>query len=146
MNSALPSRLHLRFALNLPGRSEGEGGRGRPSCRAGAEPVTRFRTHRFCGGACFFDSSEPFVQSPVPMRQLVGGSASLESSSVGSLRRARILWISRPHLGRLMDVAGADRSGRTREPRPDDNHGTKTEISPDFRMLSRSGQAEDLHP
>src|SRR5262249_30287992 len=48
----------------------------------------------------------------------------LESSSVGSLRRARILWISHRHSGRLTDVAGAHRSGRTREPRPDDNHGT----------------------
>ena len=30
MNSDLPSRLRLRFALNLPGRNEGEGGRGDP--------------------------------------------------------------------------------------------------------------------
>jgi hypothetical protein len=30
INSDLPSRLHLRFALNLLGRSEGEGGRGDP--------------------------------------------------------------------------------------------------------------------
>ena len=30
INSDLPSRLHLRFALNLPGWSEGEGGRGDP--------------------------------------------------------------------------------------------------------------------
>ena len=70
----------------------------------------------------------------------------LESYSVGSLRRARILSISGPHLGRLTDVAGAHRSGRTREPRPDENHGTNTEISPDFRMFCRSGQAVVLHP
>src|SRR5262245_37053721 len=68
-----------------------------------------------------FDFPEPSVQSLAPMRQLVGGGASLESYSVGSLRRARILWISRPHLGRLTDVAGVHRSGRIREPRPDDN-------------------------
>ena len=30
MNFAYPSRLHLRFALNLAGRSEGEGGRETP--------------------------------------------------------------------------------------------------------------------
>jgi hypothetical protein len=70
----------------------------------------------------------------------------LESTSVGSLRRARIFWISLRHLGRLTDVAEVHRSGRTREPRPDDNHGTNTEISPDFQMLCRSGQAIVLHP
>src|SRR5262249_41518488 len=63
------------------------------------------------------------------------GGPSLEATSVGSLRPARIFWISLRHLGRLTDVTGVHRSGRTREPRPDDNHGTNTEISPDFRML-----------
>jgi hypothetical protein len=33
--------------------------------------------------------------------------ASLDSTSVSSLRRARILWNSLRHLGRLMDVASA---------------------------------------
>src|SRR5262249_35055575 len=37
----------------------------------------------------FFDSPEPFVQSPVPMRQLVGGAASLESDPEGSSRPLR---------------------------------------------------------
>src|SRR5258708_7721915 len=33
-----PSRLRHRLALTLTGRGDGEGGRGVPSCRAGAEP------------------------------------------------------------------------------------------------------------
>jgi len=36
-------------------------------------------------------------------------------------------------------------SDRTCELRPNDYHGTNAEISPDFRMVFRSGQAEVLH-
>ena len=43
VNFAYPSRLHLRFALNLAGRSEGEGGRETPSCRARAELLRIFQ-------------------------------------------------------------------------------------------------------
>ena len=71
---------------------------------------------------------------------------SVESTSVGSLRRARIFWTSLRHLGRLMDVARAPASGRTCELRLDDIHGTNAEISPDFPMVSRSGQALGPHP
>src|SRR3974377_123090 len=70
----------------------------------------------------------------------------LESTSVGSLRRARIFWTSLPHLGRLTDVARAPVSGRTCELRLNDIHGTNAEISPDFQMVSRSGQALGPHP
>ena len=38
----LPSRLHLRFALNLPGRSEGEGGRGVPPVEPERSPCHVF--------------------------------------------------------------------------------------------------------
>ena len=41
-NSVLPSRLHLRFALNLPGRSEGEGGRGDPPVEPELSPLLVF--------------------------------------------------------------------------------------------------------
>ena len=42
VNSDLPSRLHLRFALNLPGRSEGEGGRGDPPVEPEPSPFPVF--------------------------------------------------------------------------------------------------------
>ena len=71
---------------------------------------------------------------------------SVESTSVGSLRRARIFWTSLRHLGRLTDVARASVSGRTCELRLNDIHGTNAEISPDFQMVSRSGQALGPHP
>ena len=71
---------------------------------------------------------------------------SVESTSVGSLRRARIFWTSLRHLGRLTDVARAPVSGRTCELRLNDIHGTNAEISPDFQMVSRSGQALGPHP
>src|SRR5271157_3573694 len=70
----------------------------------------------------------------------------LESTSVGSLRRARIFWTSVRHLGRLTDVARAPVSGRTCELRLNDIHGKNAEISPDFQMVSRSGQALGPHP
>ena len=41
-DSDLLSRLHLRFALNLPGRSEGEGGRGNPPVEPEPSPRTWF--------------------------------------------------------------------------------------------------------
>ena len=37
-------------------------------------------------------------------------------------------------------------SGRTCELRLNDIHGTNAEISPDFQMVSRSGQALGPHP
>jgi hypothetical protein len=50
MNSDLPSRLHLRFALIFPGRSEGEGGRGTLLSSQSRAPRC-FSTHKFCGRA-----------------------------------------------------------------------------------------------
>jgi len=70
----------------------------------------------------------------------------LDSTSVTSLRRARIVWNSLRHLGRLTDVARAAVSDRACDPRLSDDHGTNTEISPDFRMCSGPGQDEVLHP
>ena len=72
--------------------------------------------------------------------------SALESYSVGSLRRARIFWTRQGHLSRLTDVARAPISGRACMPRRNDIHRTITEISPDFQMVFRSGQAEGPHP
>ena len=71
---------------------------------------------------------------------------SVDSTPVTSLRRARILWNSLRHLGRLTDVARAAVSDRACDPRLNDDHGMNTEISPDFRMCSGPGQDEVLHP
>src|SRR5271157_3473368 len=79
-------------------------------------------------------------------REGVDVTSGLDSTSVTSLRRARILWNSLRHLGRLTDVARAAVSDRACDPRLNDDHGTNTEISPDFRMCSGPGQDEVLHP
>ena len=59
----------------------------------------------------------------------------LESTSVGCLRRARILWNSLRHLGRLKDVARAPVSERACDLRLNVFHRTNAEISPDYRMV-----------
>ncbi len=70
----------------------------------------------------------------------------LESTSVGSLRRARILWNSLRHPGRLLNVARAPISARTCKLRLNSIDRTNAEISPEYQMVSRSGQARVLRP
>src|SRR5271157_1767509 len=95
--------------------------------------------HPAFGQGLLNGNSHTFAHEPLPLR-------SLESTSVRSLRRARIFWTSVRHLGRLTDVARAPVSGRTCELRLNDIHGKNAEISPDFQMVSRSGQALGPHP
>jgi hypothetical protein len=59
----------------------------------------------------------------------------LESTSVGSLRRARIFWKFSGRSSRLVDVARAPVSARACDPRLNDFQGTTAEISPDFQMV-----------
>ena len=103
--------------------------------------LSTFRNAQLRGGT----SIESITMSEEPIVD-VSGSPALESTCVGSLRRARMFWTSLRHLGRLTDVARAPVSGHTCELRLNDIHGTNAEISPYFQMVSRSGQALGPHP